>query len=294
MSELANNKHTSCLICGDTGIHPLSKYDRVPLFKCSNCSFVFCQNIPTSQELQSYYSNYGLSQYLSPITVNRYHEWLDEFEQYKRTGNLLDVGCASGLFLQEAKKRGWKVYGSEYGDEQVAHCRSLGITMHQGPLTEQAFQGVEFDVITSIEVIEHINNPVQEMQLIHAKLRAGGLFYCTTPNFNALSRFYLRDKYNIISYPEHLSYYTPGTLSKLMHSTGFKKRKVTTSGISITRFNLSTGRKQQQVVSSTSDDEKLRRKIEARWHLKLAKKILNFLFAISGTGYSLKGWFVKR
>ncbi len=285
--------HNKCLICGSEHLIPLDEYFRVKLVRCKQCSFVFCHLIPTHDELKAYYSNYGLSQYLSPITVIRYHEWLDKFEAYRTTGNLLDVGCASGLFLDEAKKRGWKVFGTEYGDVQVAHCRSKGITMHQGPLEKNSFEGISFDVITSIEVIEHINNPVEEMKLIHSLLRNGGMFYCTTPNFNALSRFLLKDKYNIISYPEHLSYYTPRTLRLLMESLRFHTELIETTGISLTRFNQSTGRKNQDVVSETSDDEVLRRKIEIRWYLRATKKIMNVFFKLSNTGYSLKGSFVR-
>ncbi len=289
----AKNTHTKCLICGCENLVHLKEFVRVKLVRCKQCTFVFCLQIPTVEELKTYYSRYGLSQYLSPITVKRYHEWLDKFESFRKTGNLLDVGCASGLFLDEAKKRGWNVFGSEYGDEQVAHCRSKGIMMHQGPLTTGAFKGIAFDVITSIEVIEHINNPVEEMKLIYSLLRESGLFYCTTPNFNALSRYFLKDKYNIISYPEHLSYYTTRTLKNLMESANFRTEHIETTGISLTRFNQSTGRKLQAVVSETSDDEVLRRKIESRWYLRATKIIMNVLFKLSNTGYSLKGSFIR-
>lgn len=285
--------HHHCLLCAGSELRKLSAFRRVQLVKCVGCGFVFCEKIPSEKELADYYSNYGLQQYLSPITVKRYHEWLDDFEQYRSTGNLLDIGCANGLFLVEAQKRGWKVFGTEYGSEQVINCRAKNITMNQGPLQMEMFPGIEFDVITSIEVIEHINNPVEELKIIHNKLRHGGFFYCTTPNFNALSRYILGDKYNIISYPEHLSYYTPSTLSKLMHSSGFKKIFSRTTGISVTRFNQSTGKRSQQVVSAKSDDELLRNKIETRWYLKMAKAILNFLFNLTGLGYSLKGGFEK-
>ncbi len=267
---------------------------RVSLVKCENCKLVFCSGIPTANELEYYYSNYGLQQYLSPITVKRYHQWLDRFEAFRKTGNMLDVGCANGLFLIEAKKRGWNVYGSEYGEQQVQICMNKDIIMHQGPLVNNVFPGVEFDVITSIEVIEHINNPQHELNIIHLKLRTGGIFFCTTPNFNALSRFILKDKYNIISYPEHLAYYTPTSLSRLMKRKGFKRLFIETSGISITRFNQSTGRKAQKVVSSTSDDEILRNKIESRFYLRFAKGVLNFILNITGLGYSMKGAFIKN
>ncbi len=207
---------------------------------------------------------------------------------------MLDVGCGNGYFLTEAKKRGWNVHGTEYSTALVETCEAKGIEMFHGALSDETFTSVAFDVVVSIEVIEHINHPRDEMRLIASKLRTGGLFFCTTPNFNALSRFLLKDQYNIISYPEHLAYYTPKTLTALMRLHGLKKKRVHTTGISLTRFNQSTGRKNQLVVSATSDDELLRGRIESRWYLQLAKRMLNGLFRATGTGYSLKGWFVKE
>ena len=79
----------------------------------------------------------------------------------------------------------------------------------------------KFDIITSFEVVEHINNPKEEINNYNQILRKGGLFYCTTPNFNSLSRRILKAKWNTICYPEHLSYYTIKTLTKLLKDTNF-------------------------------------------------------------------------
>ena len=154
--------HTQCIACDHLQLNDLSSFQHVHLVKCAKCGLVFCADIPSISELEKYYSNYGLQQYLSPITVKRYHEWLDKFEVFRKTGNLMDVGCGNGLFLMEAKKRGWKVYGTEYGGQQVEICREKGIVMHQGPLLQHLFPDIIFDVVTSIEVIEHINNPQVE------------------------------------------------------------------------------------------------------------------------------------
>jgi 2-polyprenyl-3-methyl-5-hydroxy-6-metoxy-1,4-benzoquinol methylase len=287
------NKHKICLICESDQLKKLDRFTRTALLKCKSCGFVFCEKIPSGKELAEYYAHYGTSQYLSPVTVKRYHEWLDYFEKFKSTGNILDVGCANGLFLREAKKRGWTVYGSEYGDIQVEICSNNGIIMHQGPLNDRTFENMTFDVVTSIEVIEHINNPREDIAHIHRLLRKGGLFFCTTPNFNALARFYLGDHYNIINYPEHLSYYTPKTIHNLL-KRDFAKIKTTTTGFSFTRFNQSTGRKKQAVVSASSDDELLRQKIEKNRFLQVIKSLINAWLQLFGIGSSLKTWYVKK
>ena len=167
---------------------------------------MFVERIPTSDELIAHYETYGRNACLSPITVQRYQELLDGFELYRRKGRLLDVGCGVAYFLDLAKGRGWDVHGTEYTDEAVAICREKGLTIHQGPLHAENYTPGDFDVITYFEVIEHINNPREDLAQVSSLLRPGGLFYCTTPNFGSASRALLQEKWNVISYPEHLTY----------------------------------------------------------------------------------------
>ncbi len=289
-----SEKHQICILCHGSEIRPLAGYQIVALSKCATCGFVFASDTPTSAELEDYYRNYGTSHYLSPVTVKRYNEWLDDFESFRQTGNMLDVGCGSGFFLEEAKKRGWNVFGTEFSDALVAISKAKGIIMQQGGLTEDTFHGIGFDVVVSIEVIEHIYNPADEVRNIHRILRKGGLFFCTTPNFNALSRYWLKDRYNIIAWPEHLGYFTRKTLKYLLERHGFKTVRTTSTGFSFTRMRVSLNMSRQKVVSADSDDEVLRRKAESSFFLRTIKSLINFMMNVSGTGVSLKGWFIKK
>ena len=139
-------------------------------------------------------------------------------------------------------------------------------------ITAREFEGKEFDVITSFEVIEHINNPIEELNHIHSLLRKGGLFYLTTPNFNWLNRFILKADYNVIQYPEHLSYYTKSTIGTLGERQGFKTKKLLTTGFSVTRIKNSRQEGTEEVISRDSSDEKLRVAIEKNGIWELPKK----------------------
>lgn len=255
---------------------------------------MFAQAIPTMEELEKHYEGYSRNDYLSPVTIKRYNELLDYFEQFRKTGKLIDVGCGIGYFLEEAKKRGWEVYGTEYTEEAIQICEGKGITMKKGKLNPADFEAESFDIITNFEVIEHINNPQEEIQNFNQILRKGGLVYITTPNWNALLRYRLKAAYNVIVYPEHLSYYTPRTIKLLFKSKGFKSLKVLTTGISITRLKTSKGTSDQAYISETSDDEKLRNKIEGNKLLQLAKSTVNKSLTLLGVGGSLKGYFIKK
>ncbi|HRN40933.1 MAG TPA: class I SAM-dependent methyltransferase, partial [Vicingus sp.] len=174
--------HKKCLITGANDLYPLKGYEKDYLVKSKTSGFVFCSKIPTDEELFNHYNNYPIGYGAdSAITTIRINEVLDEFEQFRKTNKMLDVGCGPGLFLIEAKKRGWEVYGTEFTDKQLAYLKDKGINTLKGKLTNESFENELFDVIISSEVIEHINNPLEEMQQFHRLLRKGGLVYITTP-----------------------------------------------------------------------------------------------------------------
>ena len=207
---------------------------------------------------------------------------------------MIDVGCGIGYFLEAAKERGWDVYGTEYTDEAVAICRSKGIKMQQGKLNASNYESASFDVLISIEVIEHINNPSEEVEHFSRIVRPGGAVYLTTPNFNSISRLLLKEKWNVLSYPEHLCYYTPRTIQHLFSRHRFRKMKTETTGISISRIQSSVTHTPEQSVSPTSKDEALRKTLESNKLLMLLKSLANKMLTIFGTGDSLKATFVKQ
>ena len=288
--------HKRCFVCGSEELKKLKGYyEKHQLVKCKTCSFVLNEKIPSLEVLAAHYGqySYGSAGYLSPITIKSYNILLDEFEKYRQSGRILDVGCGRGWFLIEARKRGWEVYGTEYSEKAVELCENSGIQMKKGALNPNDFDTKDFDVVTSFEVIEHINNPNEDMSNIHKLLRKGGLFYCTTPNFNSIMRYYLKDSYNVIDYPEHLSYYTKKTLTKVMEKHNFRKVKFLSTGISITRIKKSKKKSDEKFVSKTSSDEKLRENIDSKRSLQLVKSIVNKTLTWTNSGMTLKGYFEK-
>ena len=287
--------HSSCLICSSDRIQPIPLYENTGLVKCYNCSFVFSQWIPEKKKLDDYYSNgYELTNYFSPITEKRYNELLDGFEKFRHTNRILDIGAGCGFFMETAKKRGWEVTGTELSKSSIAACKNLNSELVFGDLSEIQFPANHFDVIVNLEVIEHINNPVPFVSEISRILRKGGVSYLTTPNFNALHRYRLKEKYDVISYPNHLCYFTKKTLKKLFKSNGLTPVKIKTTGYSLTRLKTSKGLSNQSFVSETSDDEMLRYKIERNYFLKFMKWISNGILNAFSIGDSLKGTFIKE
>jgi 2-polyprenyl-3-methyl-5-hydroxy-6-metoxy-1,4-benzoquinol methylase len=253
---------------------------------------VFSWKIPSVEELTQHYNKYNRNRYYSPITIKRYHTLLDQFETYRKTNNIVDIGCGGGVFLIEAKKRGWNVYGTEYTPEGIEFCAQKGIRMHQG-LNLANYEKPEnfFDVITSLEVIEHMPYAKEEVANYYQLLRPGGIVYITTPNFNSISRSLAKDKWNILEYPEHLSYYTKKTLTYLFKSVGFRRVNFATTGISFDRLRRNVG--SINFSNDKKNDEQLRMITEEKPFFRLAKEITNSLLTLTSKGDTLKATFMK-
>ena len=287
-------KHTVCILCNASNISILLGYEIHQLSICRNCGFVFMSRIPTMEELNSHYKlySYATNSVVSPLTVLSYHQLLDEMEVYRENNTIIDVGCGKGWFLLEARKRGWDVYGTEFSDEAIKICIGNGIKMVKGDLDSLDFEKVKFDVVFSSEVIEHVNNPIEQFEQMFSILRPGGLLYLTTPNFNCYLRFKYKANYTIIEYPEHLSYYTKATMHMGLSKAGFEKRKLLTTGVSISRAKFSSGGN-EPVEKILSNDEKLRALMVENRFMKWIKKLVNFLLSLTGLGITLKAYYIK-
>lgn len=254
------------------------------------------KKIPSREELENYYSVYAYQQVheISEPTKISLENLLNKFEKYRINNRMLDVGCGEGWVLELAKQRGWEVYGTEFSSRAIEICERKGIRMHLGVLDLDKFAEKEFDVIISSETIEHINNPQIELNNFFHLLRKGGLLYITTPNFNSYIRLIFKEKYDLIKYPEHLSYYSKITLNKLLTDSGFRKVKLLTTGISFSHFRNSKLAEDFTKLKNKDADENFRKRISKSSLLQLSKRLFNWGLTFSGIGMTLKGYYTKK
>jgi len=293
------SQQIKCPVSGSEDLEIMPGYEHDYLVKSKPLGFVFCSRIPSEQELLVHYEKYNRNEYYSPVTRIRYRELLGEFEPFRKTNKILDMGCGTGFFLEEAKAKGWEVYGTELSESAIKICETKGITMQKISLSGGIFNDGMFDVITSFEVVEHINNPLEMVKDIHKVSRKGGLVYLTTPNFNAVERYILKNKYSIIEYPEHLVYFTAKTLNYLFTKNGFRAKKIKTTGISFSRLKLTLTKDRniennEIFMSEKSTDEIIRNKTQSNIVFRILLKIANGLLDFFKVGNSLKAWFIKE
>lgn len=108
---------------------------------------------------------------------------------------VLDVGCGAGLLTEPLARLGGMVTGVDAAPENIAAARDhagghgLAIDYRAGDVA--AMDLGEFDLITSMEVIEHVANPGAFVDALAARLAPGGLLILSTPNRTAASRLLL-------------------------------------------------------------------------------------------------------
>jgi len=144
-------------------------------------------------------------------------------------GRLLDVGCFEGRFLRDARELGWEVAGTEISDQAVAFAREEhGLDIHLGPLASHSFPPASFDAVVLNDVIEHLPDPRGALEEVARILRPGGSLYVWTPNFDCPARRVAGPRWGAVIFPWHLYYFTPATLRRMVHETGFAAQSINT------------------------------------------------------------------
>lgn len=288
-----------CPVSGDNRLTPLKGYEATHLVRSRSVGFVFCRQVPSAEELRIAYDHYQRDYALAPLTRVQYSAVLASLQKYRTAGRVLDLGCGSGHFLDVAKERGWSAYGTETSDEAVTICRAKGISMTSSSLVPNEYEPGFFDVVIMTELIEHVNNPREVLAGVHRLLRPGGAVYFTTPNFNSIERFVLKSRYGIITYPEHLSYYTPPVIDILFKAMGFKREQLWTQGISVFRIMQAWERQRdtttvsQPSSSAEAAAESVRSLVKQNAIFRAALAVVNGTLNLLGIGTSLRGIYVK-
>jgi 2-polyprenyl-3-methyl-5-hydroxy-6-metoxy-1,4-benzoquinol methylase len=292
-----DRQRTSCAFCGSTGFKHILGQSHF-IIKCRKCGLVTTDLVPSDETLSDYYHSYPSYDKLSDLTLTRYGEILDKLEPFRKTNNLLEAGCGFGFFLDEARKRNWNVYGTELSVIALQECKRKDLTVTEtlDPLLESSLQN--FDVIVSLEVIEHLTDPVMETEKYSRLTRPGGAIYITTPNFNSLSRRLLGRRWNVIHYPEHIYYFTLPTIRRVLNKYNFKKIKEETSGFSHARLIYAwrdkRGDKNLKEYNYNEKDRELRDAIEKTVILRLIKKMINVILTVFKSGDTLKILYRKK
>ena len=226
-----------CNLCGNTALDVVESGEGpFKVYRCRQCSLVFVHPVPESAHLKAHYDEGYYEDWINRQHQRRIKMWKKRFakiEALNLKGNLLDIGCGDGMFLQLAQEKGWNVFGTElsaYGAELAAG--RLNQEIHNGELETARFPDALFDVVTIWHVLEHVRDPGRYLAEIRRILKPAGILLLAVPNVNdlvmkAAYRVIKGRKLKLFSQNDreiHLYHFSEKTIKKYLEKAGFKCR----------------------------------------------------------------------
>ena len=204
------------------------------LGRCPACRVVQAGERPTNEDLERYYSRYCYAREASWVipeaTVAAVERVVSTLQGYRDTNRCLDVGCGAGAYLTALARAGWNAEGTELSGVAAERLEGMGFRIHRGAI-EDLQLNPDYDLAVLSEVLEHLRDPRAALANTARALRPGGVVYLTTPNFASLSRRVLRARWRAIGVPEHLFYFSPGSLRALLKLVGLRPVRIWTEGL---------------------------------------------------------------
>jgi 2-polyprenyl-3-methyl-5-hydroxy-6-metoxy-1,4-benzoquinol methylase len=183
---------------------------------------IYTNPVPAEMASGTFYDQAG-SEYLFPEKLEsdysdvRFDRELRLFRSHCQDGLVLDVGCSSGAFLYQLKKRyphAYQIQGTDVSSAPLDHAAKMGIPVIKENFLTHPFEE-RFDAVTFWAVMEHLSEPLLFLKKAASILKPGGLCFILVPNMKSLAFRLLGAKYRYV-YAEHLNYFTPETLKKFV------------------------------------------------------------------------------
>jgi SAM-dependent methyltransferase len=204
---------------------------------CRLCGTVFTARLPTAVESRDYGSYYHERNLEVPVFVRRrLEELVSDFDEDRHLNRWLDVGCGAGTLLEAARGRGWEVIGTEVAERAARALRAKGFDVKSGELGQLELPEAGFDVVSIVEVIEHVPDLSALLAASRRLLRPGGALYVTTPHGRGISGRLLGMKWSVVCPPEHLQLFSARGIRAALQRSGFEVRSLRTRAVNPTEL----------------------------------------------------------
>jgi len=146
-----------------------------------------------------------------------------------------------------------------------------------------------FDIVTLVELVEHLQSPGGVLSRVATLLRPGGLAFVTTPNGGSLNRRLLGSRWSIIAPPDHRVIFTPRGLRALLDRSGFSVCAMRATGFNPTdilgllsrRYGSTDRVSMARAMLAAAESSPMRRGV---------KGAVNAVLSLTHTGDTLKAW----
>jgi 2-polyprenyl-3-methyl-5-hydroxy-6-metoxy-1,4-benzoquinol methylase len=209
------------------------------VWSCSHCCTKFTQDVANENEIGKYYQseNYISHSDTQKGLVNLLYHKVRQFtlvgkrklvcyETRKSKGNLLDIGCGTGAFINIMKQSSWSVTGLE--PDSTASEKAGKLYGIKPQPSEALFHLTEnnYDVITMWHVLEHVHKLDEYINQCKKLLKPTGVLIIAVPNHTSYDASFYKENWAAYDVPRHLYHFSPEGMSLLMQRHGLKVDKV--------------------------------------------------------------------
>ncbi|TAD90010.1 MAG: class I SAM-dependent methyltransferase [Bacteroidetes bacterium] len=230
-----SSKISRALVCKD---HTVSKQD-FEIWECAACALRFTQSIPAEADISPYYQseNYISHSDTSKGVLNTLYKTARQYTLGRKrlfvmqqtglvAGQIIDVGCGTGAFLNEMRQSGWQVTGLE--PDPGARQKAKSLYRIEANESNELFNLPKgyYDAITMWHVLEHVHRLHENIAQIKQLLKPGGKFFIAVPNYTSPDAQHYQQFWAAYDVPRHLYHFTPATIRQLAQQHGMVVTKV--------------------------------------------------------------------
>ena len=234
--------YTNCPVCNSGEINPLLTVkdftvsgEQFVIWQCNICTLRFTQDVPDEASIGKYYksSDYISHSNTSKGLLNATYQRVRKFtlvqkakliENFTKTnaGNLLDVGCGTGSFLNAMKEKGWNTTGIEPDEDARKIAKDLYNLNISEPEELNNLDANTFNAITLWHVLEHVHDLHNYIEKLKSLIKKEGRIFIAVPNYQSLDSGIYRLHWAAYDVPRHLYHFTPKAIESLMQQHGLK------------------------------------------------------------------------
>lgn len=194
------------------------------LQRCNSCGFIQCTDL---DKVVNFYEDLEDQEYENTRQERKLQEQrlIKFFSIYKPKGRLLDIGAGSGIMVEAALERGYLAEGVEPSKWLQQNARKLGLPIYLGVFPHPEIRG-PYDIVTFVDVIEHVTYPGELLSEIHKTLADDGILVLVTPDVRSIAARLLGYKWWHYRFA-HIGYFNRKNLVMLLQKAGFKVQRIT-------------------------------------------------------------------
>lgn len=240
--ENPNKKLEKCLVCNSLNINHFVQKFGFDLSRCNDCSAIICDPMPSKEQIDIYY-NSEMKEFENEFFEDSFEKRIPIFnfrikkiKEYKKSGTLLDIGSAIGIFI-EALKRDKNNFEIECCDPSVDACKRLNqkyseIRVHNEWL-ENLKPDKRYDIITFWDTLEHIIDPSEFFKNIKKLIKKDGYLLFSTPNTKSFEWLIAGKEHVQLLPPGHVILYDTDNIKTLLDNNGFELIDISTPNASL-------------------------------------------------------------